>query len=199
MFTTAILLAGGRARGRQVPRPLRRRGGVTFLESAVEQALLSVVDEVVVVLGKRVAAAREVLEQRQRLRVVVDREHTEKRSSLLRFGVQAASPDSKALFVAYADDRFPRAHEIDLFLSAASREKKSLVLRGGKGGSLFPALFDRALLSEMLSDVNDKTLRRVVERDSTRLCLVVGEHIATAPRAGRRARSARRVRRRSRS
>jgi CTP:molybdopterin cytidylyltransferase MocA len=172
---------------------------VTYLESAVEQALMSVVDEVVVVLGRRVGMAREVLEKRPRLKVVVDREHTEKRSALLRYGVQASSPDAKAFFVAYADDRFPQFHEIDLFLAAASREGKPLVLRGGRAGALLPALFDRALLSEMLSDVNDLTLRRVVERDPSRLCLVISEESAAPPPVVKRARTARRVRRRSRS
>jgi CTP:molybdopterin cytidylyltransferase MocA len=198
MFTTAILIAGGRARGRQVPRPLHRRSGLTYLESAVEQALDSVVDEVVVVLGRKVASSREMLEPRSRLRVVVDREHTEKRSALLKAGFQGATDDATAFFVAYADERFPLAQEIDLFLSAASREGKALVLRGGRHGDLFPVLFDRSLKSEMLSDVNDQTLRRVVERDPSRLCLVIGE-ASPVPSPAKRARSKRPVRRRSRS
>lgn len=198
MFTTAILIAGGRARGRQVPRPLHRRGGTTHLESSVEQALLSVVDEVVVVLGRKVALAKGMLEPRPRLRVVVDRVHAEKRSALLRTGFHAASRDATAFFVAYADERFPAAHEIDLFLAASSKEGKPLVLRGGREGALFPVLFDRSLESEMLSDVNDQTLRRVVERDPSRLCLVVGEK-APAARTSRRSRAKRPVRRRTRS
>src|SRR6185436_3360683 len=129
MFTTAILLAGGRSRGRQLPRPLHRRGGTAHLEFAVEQALLSVVDEVVVVLGKKAASARELLEARPRLKVVVDREHTEKRSALLKAGIRAAASDATAFMVAYGDDRAPSHHEIDLFLAAASHDKKLLVLR----------------------------------------------------------------------
>lgn len=172
MFTTAILISAGRARGRQIPRPLRRRGGVTFLETAVEQALLSCADEVIVVLGKRLAQARELLEQRPRLRVIVDEKHTEKRAKLLETALRHVSPDSTTFFVEYADDRAPSATEIDQFLSAAIREHKPIVLRDDTQHALLPLLIDQALKSELLSNLDDTTLRRVVERDPSRLILV---------------------------
>ncbi len=187
VFTTAILLAGGRAPGRHVPRPLRRVGGLSRLELAVEQALASCVDEVVVVLGRRVAPAREVLESRARLRVVVDRVHTEKRAALLREGLSAASREATAFFVAYGDDRAPSAVEIDQFLSAASRGHKPVVLRiDRRSRDLLPALVVRDLESELLSDLDDASLRRVVERDPSRLGLVRAEIKVSAPAKRRR-------------
>lgn len=192
MYTTAILIAAGRARGRQLPRPLRRRGGVTHLEAAVEQALLSCADEVVVVLGKRIAPARDLLEPRPRLRVVVDLEHAEKRSKLLAAGLSNASREATAFFVEYADDRAPSSVEIDQFLSAASRAHKPLVLRDDGEHPLLPALIDRSLKSELLSDLDDESLRRVVERDPSRLCLVRAGSAFRSKPAARRPRTARR-------
>ncbi|MFN0207634.1 MAG: NTP transferase domain-containing protein [Planctomycetota bacterium] len=196
MYTTAILLAAGRNRGRQVPRPLKRRGGMTFLESAVEQALLSCADEVVVILGKRLAAAKDSLEPRPRLRVIVNHEHTEKRSRLLEAAFHVASKDATGFFIAYADDRGPQSPEIDQFLSVAMRTGKPLVMRDGLNRELLPMLIDRSLKSELLNDLDDETLRRVVERDASRLCLV---RVGVDKIAPVRARAARVVRRRTRS
>lgn len=187
VFITAILLAGGRAPGRRVPRPLRRSGGVTYLERAVEQALASCADEVVVVIGRRVAHARDVLEPRARLKVIVDPLHTEKRAALLATGIRGSSAEATAFFAAYGDDRAPAAKEIDQFLAASSRGHKPLVLRfDKKKRSLLPLLFDRTLKSELLSDVDDETLRRVVERDPSRLSLVPVEAKSSPPARGRR-------------
>lgn len=202
MFTTAILIAAGRSRGRHVPRPLRRRGGMTFLELAVEQALLSCADEVIVVLGKRIAPARELLEPRPRLRVVIDEKHTEKRAKLLESALHSVSQDTTTFFVEYADDRAPSSTEIDQFLSAAIRAHKPLVLRDDSEHALLPVLVDRALKSELLSNLDDETLRRVVERDPSRLCLVrAGAVTNKTPAKGtnKGAGGARPVRRRARS
>ncbi|HKE01218.1 MAG TPA: NTP transferase domain-containing protein [Planctomycetota bacterium] len=191
MFTTAILIAGGRVRGRQTPRPLRREKGLSRLELAVENALSSCADEVVVVLGKRVAHAREMLEPRGRLKVVVDAVHTEKRAALLAAGVRAASPEATAYYVEYADDRAAASADLDLFLSAAVREGKPIAVRRDSGrADIFPLLFLRSVRSELLADLDDEGLRRAVERDPSRLCVVKNEPpVAEHAPVGRRGRA----------
>jgi CTP:molybdopterin cytidylyltransferase MocA len=191
VFTTAILIAGGRIRGRQTPRPLRREKGLSRLETAVENALSSCADEVVVVLGRRLAHAREMLEPRGRLRVVVDAVHTEKRAALLAAGVRASSPEATAYFVEYADDRAAGTSDLDLFLSAAVREGKPIAVRRDAGrADIFPLLFLRSVRAEILADLDDEGLRRVVERDPSRLCLVRKEQPVAAPApVGRRGRT----------
>lgn len=170
---------------------------MTFLELAVEQALLSCADEVIVVLGKRIGPSRELLELRPRLRVVVDEEHTEKRAKLLEKALGLVSAESTTLFVEYADDRAPSSAVIDQFLSAAIRAHKPLVLRDDSQHLLMPVLIDRALKSELLSNLDDETLRRVVERDPSRLCLV--RDGGSPAKTTRRPRAPRPARRRTRS
>jgi CTP:molybdopterin cytidylyltransferase MocA len=173
VFTTVLLVAAGRSRGRQVPRALRRSKGATRLETAVENALASVADEVVVVLGRRVAQARAILEPRPRLRVVTDPLHTEKLSALLSTGIRASSPEATAYFVAYGDDRAPRTGEVNGFLNSAAREGKPITVRGDRTRSeVLPILFERSLRNEILRESGDEGLRRLVEGDPTRLGLV---------------------------
>lgn len=185
MYTTAILLVAGRARGRAQPRPLRKQGGVARLETAVDEALRSCVDEVVVVLGRRVASAQGQLEARPRLRVVIDKAHSEKRTALMTAGIRNASPETTAYFVSLGDDRAPSSLEIDRFLAAALRGGKPIAVRGDRRRrDLFPMLFERSVRAELLADLDDEGLRRIVEGDPSRLCLVRGDR--GAPTATRR-------------
>jgi len=181
VYTTAILLVGGRSRGRVAPRPLRKQGGVARIETAVEEALQSCVDEVVVVLGRRVASAQGTLEPRPRLRVILDKAHSEKRAALLAAGIRNASPESTAYFVALGDDRAPSSVEIDRFLAAALRGGKPIAVRGDRTRrDPFPMLFERSVRAELLADLDDDGLRRIVESDPSRLCLVRGDRPAPA-------------------
>jgi CTP:molybdopterin cytidylyltransferase MocA len=169
---------------------------VTFLEVAVDQALQSCVDEVIVVLGKRLAPAKDLLEPRPRLRVIVDAEHSEKRACLIATALKVAPDDATGFFIAYADDRSPNRDEIDQFLSVATRAGKPLVVRDATHRDLLPMYFDRSLKIEFSNASDDATLRHMVERDPSRL-----SHVRAGADSGKPvgARVTRGVRRRTRS
>lgn len=173
MFVSAILLAGGRARVAGRSRATEPGGAGRSAVGAVAEALLrTCVDEVIIVLGKRVAESSPELPTGPRVRIIADPEHVEKERALLRVGLDAAHADATTYLI----------HRIDgpPLSSAAINRVLAHYLRGGRPiavlvhgvGIEYPVLVSRRLREELLEPGQGNWLRCLIERDPTRFLVL---------------------------
>jgi len=155
-FVSGVILAAGSSVRMGRPKQLLRLGDRPLLQHAVEAAMASCLDEVVLVLGHRAGEieAALALPAAGDLRVVVNPDPARGQSSSLRTGLHAVSPRSLAAAILLGDQPGVGAGVIDRVV-AAFRQGDALAARpeyraaGGRAHPGHPVLLARALWPEL--------------------------------------------------
>ena len=169
---SAIILAAGQSTRMGIPKLLLPLEGKSLLQHVIDNALLSKVGEVIVVLGAGAAALRREIKQ-VKVRIIENALYREGMSTSLKTGLQAVSPRAQAVIVLLADQPLVSHSTIDALIDKYL-ESGSLIVApvyGGKRGN--PVLFDRSLISELAAVTGDKGGREIIERHP--------DHLATVP------------------
>lgn len=169
---SAIILAAGQSTRMGIPKLLLPLEGKSLLQHVIDNALLSKVGEVIVVLGAGAAALRREIKQ-VKVRIIENALYKEGMSTSLKTGLQAVSPRAQAVIVLLADQPLVSHSTIDALIDKYL-ESGSLIVApvyGGKRGN--PVLFDRSLISELAAVTGDKGGREIIKRHP--------DHMATVP------------------
>lgn len=162
-FISAILTAAGLSSRMGSPKPLLPWQGKTLVESQIDTLLQAGASEVIVVLGHRAAEVASYIEGESVLGVI-NHQYKEGRTSSIRAGLDAVSPDASDIIIMAVDQ--PRTPEIVSQVIAAHLKADALLTSPryrGRGGH--PLVFSAALLPE-LSQISEENqgLREVFER-----------------------------------
>ncbi len=160
----AIVLAAGEARRMGLPKLGLRLGGKSLLRRAVEAALGSQVDEVVVVLGCGAAELAQDLPQDARLRLVHNPSPAAGQSTSLKAGLAAISPMVGAAVFLLGDQPLVASEAVDALLDAFRSRGAQLALPLYRGVPGHPVLFARSLFPELLRVQGDQGGREVLAR-----------------------------------
>lgn len=148
-----IILAAGESRRMGSPKQLLKFDGGTLLSHAVDSALASGAESVVVVLGANAAQIRSSLDA-TRVQVVENTEWEAGMGSSIRAGLQAldaAVPGVEAAVYLLCDQPHVKTETIHSLVAAQLVTGKAVIASAYAGHIGVPALFTRAIFPELLA------------------------------------------------
>ena len=162
-FISAVLTAAGLSSRMGSPKPLLPWRGKTLVESQIDTLLQAGASEVIVVLGHRAEDVAPYVTGKS-VRAVINHRYADGRTSSIRAGLDAVSPDANDIIIMAVDQ--PRTPKIVSRVIAAHLEANAPLTSPryrGRGGH--PLVFSAALLPE-LSQISEENqgLREVFER-----------------------------------
>jgi len=161
-FVSGVVLAAGTSTRMGRPKQLLELAGRPLLQHAVDAAVASCLDEVVVVLGHCADEIRDALVLGERARVVVNPEFGDGQITSLRCGLAAVSPDAVAAAVLLGDQPSLGSERIDAmvaaFLAAGVRAARP-VYPDAEGRPGHPVLLARAVFPELAALRGDQGAR----------------------------------------
>ena len=160
----AVVLAAGASTRMGTPKQLLVYQGRTLIRRAVETALASVCDPVVVVLGANALLVGRELE----LPVIVtrNREWETGMSSSLRTGLEAlraANSSLDGVVMMLCDQPFVTSELIDRLSECCRRTGKSIVASDYRGTLGVPALFANKFFAELAALTGDQGARQIIQ------------------------------------
>ena len=170
----ALLLAAGSSRRMGRPKLLLELGGRTLVRRAVDQALTSGLETVVVVVGPNRAEMEQALATTG-AQLVDNPDHLTGMASSMRVGVAALPAEAEAVVVLLGDQPFQSPDVIRALVDRYRAGGGSIVVPVYAGRRGNPVLFDRAVFPELLVQQGDQGGRAVITADPARVVTVAFE------------------------
>jgi molybdenum cofactor cytidylyltransferase len=162
----SIVLAGGASTRMGMPKQLLQFGERSLIGHVVEVAIASVCNPIIVVLG---ASSDRIKPEVERLDVrVVENPHwAEGMSTSIRTGIKtlkALNPEVEAVVLMLCDQPFVSTQIIDRLVASYRATGKPIIASEYAEISGVPALFSRALFSELTALSDDVGARQVIKQ-----------------------------------
>jgi molybdenum cofactor cytidylyltransferase len=167
----ALLLAAGSSKRMGRLKQLLELGGRPLVRRAVEQALQSVADQVVVVVGPQRAEIEQALAGTE-VNLVDNPDHLSGMASSMRAGLRSLGADVEAALIMLGDQPFQGAEVIDRLVERYRASGKPIVVPSYCGTRGNPVLFDCSLFAELLEQQGDQGGRAVIVADPERVAVV---------------------------
>jgi molybdenum cofactor cytidylyltransferase len=148
-----IVLAAGASTRMGTPKQLLLYQGRSFVRHAVEVALASVCQPIVVVLGANAQRIKPEINHLP-IQIVENQQWSEGMSSSIRVGIKtlnAVNPDLEAVAITLCDQPLISSQLINQLVEAYCLTGKPIVASEYAGTLGVPALFSRALFSELMA------------------------------------------------
>jgi molybdenum cofactor cytidylyltransferase len=164
MLSLIVLAAGKSTRMRGRNKLLAKIDGKTMIRRVVENALSSMVDEVIVVLGWEATKIMDTLADLP-CRCVVNKEYKMGQSSSVKAGLREIANAAEAVLILPGDIAMIDTHSINKVVEAYNRRKSAIVVATHSGRSGHPILLSKKLFSE-IERIDEATfgLKSVVKR-----------------------------------
>lgn len=175
----AVVLAGGRSSRMGAHKLLLPLGGRPVAAYALDAALGSGADPVVVVLGHRAEDVRAALPAGG-YQVVVNAEYAAGMSTSLRAGIAALPPDVVGAVILLADQPLITGEIVARVIVEARASGRGIVTASFGGGRGTPVYFARALFPELLAVTGDEGGRAVIARHPADVAVVAFTDAAAA-------------------
>jgi molybdenum cofactor cytidylyltransferase len=169
-----IILAAGAARRMNAPKQLLKFQGRTLLRRAVETALESIYEPIIVVLGANFEKVRAEIEDLP-VAIVFNADWQDGLSSSLKTGIEnllKLSPEAAAVVVALADQPFVTAKHLNLFAEKFLQSKNPLIAALYHETVGVPALFAREVLADFDALSGDKGAKPIIEKHRASLLTI---------------------------
>lgn len=139
-------------------------GGRPLLQHVLEPLRHSMVEDIVLVLGKDYREIKEKFDLKD-IKVIENKSFKKGMSTSLKVGVRALDKDCDAFLVFLADQPFLKAALVNDIINAYNKGRGLIVVpkHGGRRGN--PVLFDFSLASKLLSITGDRGARGVVREE----------------------------------
>lgn len=155
MISLIVLAAGLSTRfGRN--KLLEKAGGITIIERVIRSAILSIADEVVVVLGYEAEKIKEALKGYP-CKFVFNANFMIGQSSSVKAGVQAVMSYAEAVVILPGDIVLITPTSINAVIEEYKRCKSPIVVASHKGFMGHPILFDKSLFNEIMK-IGEETM-----------------------------------------
>ncbi|MGE0883944.1 MAG: NTP transferase domain-containing protein [Blastocatellales bacterium] len=163
----AIILAAGKSQRMGSPKQLLMFNGNSLLRHAVQTALASICDPVVVVLGAHIERLREEISDLP-VKVVENHLWAEGLGASIRTGIAAIAAGSEQVAGAVmmlCDQPFVTSHTLDCLVSVY-KESQPLAVASEYAGSLgVPALFGHKLFAELMALKSAEGAKHILKRN----------------------------------
>ena len=163
---SAIVLAAGMSTRMGRNKLLLRFRDQALIVRAVDTLLASKIDEVIVVLGHEIEAARAELKGKP-VRLVQNPDYRDGLSTSVRTGVEAVSPQADGIMIYLADQPLLEPADINQIAAAltdAKKVNKSIVVPFFEGERGNPVVLDASLRVAILGIVGDVGCKGVIKR-----------------------------------
>ncbi len=168
---SAIVLAAGESTRIGTPKLLLQIKGKSLLQHVVDNALQSKVGEVIVVLGAEATKLRRELKQR-RVKIIENASYKEGLSTSLKVGLQAVSPQARAVLALLGDQPLISHDIIDALIDKYEESGSIMVAPVYRGRRGNPVLFDSSLIPELTKVTGDKGGREIIEKHLAQLATI---------------------------
>lgn len=162
---SGIVLAAGLSTRMGRPKQGAIIAGRPMLERAVRAFVSSKVDEVIVVVGKRVDSRS--MPREPRLKFVINIDPTKGLSSSLRLGLLSVGHDCEAAVIGLGDKPLLLPSTIDLLIATYRETGSKVVVPTFKGTRGNPVLFDRSLFPLILSLRGDVGAKSIISKNES--------------------------------
>ena len=161
-----IVLAAGASGRMNEPKQLLQFQGKTLLRRAVENALESNYEPVIVVLGANFQRAAAEIDDVP-IEIVFNENWQDGLSSSIKAGVEhllKIAPGVQAALITLADQPFVTANHLNLFAEKHHRSKSAIVAAEYNQTRGVPALFSREVFDDLRNLSGDKGAKSVIEK-----------------------------------
>ena len=180
-----VVLAAGASVRMGEPKQLLRHEGATLLSRAVRAALDSQCRPVIVVLGAHVEALRTEVGGAQ-AQVVINQEWAEGMGASIRCGLRALEAATlgraAAVVLTLCDQPFVTGEVINRLLATYHSKRPLLVASAYEAGKErvlgAPALFSRALFSELMNLHGPEGAKRIIRRHASEAAMIAAPEAA---------------------
>jgi len=148
MLSLIVLAAGKSTRMRGRNKLLVKIDGKPMIRRVVENALSSMVDEVVVVLGWEATKILDALADLP-CRCVVNKEYKMGQSSSVKAGLREVTETAEAVLILPGDIAMIDTHSINKVVEAYNKRKSAIVVAAHSGRSGHPILLSKQLFNEI--------------------------------------------------
>ena len=173
--TAGLVLAAGTSSRMGATKQLLRIGGKLLVERAVEEALKSNLDQVVLVLGHRAGTIRNALASSlkdTRLRVVENRGYRNGMGSSIRTAIREVEDHVEHVMILLADMVHIDAHVINALLEGYLASGKSLGAVCVRGRRSHPVILERKWYAALHDLREDAGARALFDAFADEVCLV---------------------------
>lgn len=169
-----IILAAGAASRMSAPKQLLKFQGKTLLRRAVETAVESIYQPVVVVLGANFEKTRAEIEDLP-VGIIFNKEWQSGLSSSIKIGLESLlelSNDAEAVVIALADQPFITSTHLNLLADEFYRSNKLVIAAEYNETVGVPALFAREIFADFDELSGDKGAKPIIEKNSNSLSTI---------------------------
>lgn len=161
-----IILAAGSSQRMNQPKQLLQFEGKTLLRRAIETAVESVYEPVVVVLGANFEKTKSEITGLP-VKLVFNKNWQEGLSSSIKAGIKTLleiTPDITAGVITLADQPFVSAKHLNLFFENFEKSESAIIAAEYNGTIGVPALFSREVFDDLCALSGDKGAKPVIEK-----------------------------------
>jgi molybdenum cofactor cytidylyltransferase len=167
----AVLLAAGESRRMGYPKPLLKRGALTFIE-ILAAAMLQSAARLIVVVGARASAVRDAIPADPRIIVVENPDYLRGQLSSIKAALPHVDPEAGGVLIHLADHPMVRADTFAAVIDGYRRLGRPIAIARYQGRRGHPVLFARGLISELAAAPENQGARVVVAADPARVAYV---------------------------
>ncbi len=170
-----LVLAAGKSQRMGTPKQLLRYQGKTLLQHAVEAALATAMQPVLLVLGARVELMKEELAGIKGVEFLENKEWEEGMASSIRAGLQAivkSHPATDGVIVMVCDQPFINPELLRELLETQHQSWKPVVASGYKGTGGVPVLFHKSYFGRLMELKGDTGARKIIKEHAEEVELV---------------------------
>jgi molybdenum cofactor cytidylyltransferase len=165
---SAILLGAGESKRMGMNKLSLLWKKKTIFEHCLKTLLGSNVDEVIVVLNKKIQSPIHLFEDRK-VKVVINPHFHRGMSTSICKGVQALDPKSKGILIALGDQPFLKTRTIDALVRAFQEGKGAIIVPSFRGKRGHPVIFHRKYEEELSRLKGDVGGRSILEKHTQEL------------------------------
>jgi molybdenum cofactor cytidylyltransferase len=160
---SAILLGAGESKRMGKNKLLLPLGKKTIIERCLENLLRSDVEEVVVVINKKM---KEIVDRFKEgnVKVVLNPYYRSGMSSSIRYGLRFINPKNDGILIALGDQPFLKSKTINALIRKFAQGKKGIVLPIYKGKKGHPVIFHKRYRNDLLKLRGDVGGKSIIEK-----------------------------------
>jgi molybdenum cofactor cytidylyltransferase len=160
---SAILLGAGESRRMGVNKLSLPWGSRTIFENSLHSLLRSEVDEVIIVINKKMKAFGIPLRD-PRIRVLTNPHYKKGMSTSIRRGLRAIRPNTRGILIALGDQPYLKPRTVNALIHAFNRKRGEIIVPSYRGRRGHPVIFDRSYKDELSKLRGDTGARAILER-----------------------------------
>ncbi|CAN5516851.1 hypothetical protein BH23CHL4_BH23CHL4_06700 [soil metagenome] len=164
-----ILAAGQGSRMGSFPKQLLELKGKWLLQHAIDHALRSLLDELVIVLGYEYAQVRELIWEGWHGQIVVNPHYTEGQSGSVQAGIRTVSASMNAAMMLLGDQPGVTTDIIDQLVDVYTRKRPLLVVPRYNSKRGNPVIIDRSLFAEIENLTGDTGAKSLLDAHASEI------------------------------